>query len=257
MDELETITNIIPEETKKYIYNDGLKPTVSEVGKTLSLVPRVVNGALAKVEMWCMNREFMVDSLKIELEAKLANKKQENIVEASPRTFIPAAQAVSYSWEEEDIRKLYVNLMVADMDASTKNSIHPGFVEIIKQMSTIDVKLFTMLYKNEILPVYKIQRKGTEGGASTVLQYLLPDIYYNINDDVNVIVKSLNNLERLKLIEISYENQYTYKDNYLSIDNGTKCIRYKEILKDVFERQEGVIEKTAYGLDFYKICCKE
>lgn len=256
MDELETIVNMIPEETKKDIYNDGLKPSVREVGKTASLALRVVNAALAKVEMWCMNREFMVDSLKIELEEKLANIKQENIVEASPRTFIPAAQAISYSWEEEDIRKLYVNLMVADMDASTKNNIHPGFVEIIKQMSTIDVKLFTMLYKNRILPVYKIKKKGTDGGASTILQYLLPDIYYDVNDDVNVIVKSLNNLERLKLIEISYENQYIHKDNYLSIDNGIKCIRYKEILKDEFEKQEGIIEKTAFGLDFYKICCK-
>ena len=80
--------------------------------------------------------------------------------------------------------------------------------------------------------------------------------FKNINDDANTIVKSLNNLERLKLIEITYEKQYTNKENYLTIENGKKYILLKSLLEDNFKKEEGIIEKTEYGKDFYKICCK-
>ena len=60
MNEVKEIINIIPEDTKKEIYQDGVKLAMVETGKTLSLVPRVVKNAIAKVEMWCINREFMV-----------------------------------------------------------------------------------------------------------------------------------------------------------------------------------------------------
>lgn len=49
MNELKDIAEIIPDEIKKEIYEDGIKPTMKETGKTLSLVPRVVKNALAKV----------------------------------------------------------------------------------------------------------------------------------------------------------------------------------------------------------------
>lgn len=55
--------NTIPEEMKKEIYNDALKPAMQETGKTLSLIPRVIKNAFAKVEMWCDKREFVVQKL--------------------------------------------------------------------------------------------------------------------------------------------------------------------------------------------------
>ena len=70
MNELKEIVDMIPEDTKKEIYQDGVKPAMVETGKTLSLVPRVVKNALAKVEMWCINREFMVKEFEQELQKK-------------------------------------------------------------------------------------------------------------------------------------------------------------------------------------------
>ena len=109
MNELKEISELIPEETKKEIYKDGVKPTMIEAGKTLSLVPRVVKNALAKVEMWCINKEFMVKEFEQELQRKLESKNAENIVDADPNIFIPSAQAISYNWEKEDIKQLYLN----------------------------------------------------------------------------------------------------------------------------------------------------
>ena len=108
MNELKEISELIPEETKKEIYKDGVKPTMIEAGKTLSLVPRVVKNALAKVEMWCINREFMVKEFELELQKKLEEHKAENIVDADPSIFIPSAQAISYNWDKEDLSLIHI-----------------------------------------------------------------------------------------------------------------------------------------------------
>ena len=100
MNELKEIVDMIPEDTKKEIYQDGVKPAMVETGKTLSFVPRVVKNALAKVEMWCINREFMVKEFEQELQRKLESKNAENIVDADPSIFIPSAQAISYNWKK-------------------------------------------------------------------------------------------------------------------------------------------------------------
>ena len=200
MNELKEIVDMIPEDTKKEIYQDGVKPAMVETGKTLSLVPRVVKNALAKVEMWCINKEFMVKEFEQELQRKLESKNAENIVDADPNIFIPSAQAISYNWEKEDIKQLYLNLMASDMDITKKENVHPSFSEIIKQMDSNDVKIFTKIYSKIVIPLYVLQ-KNEEKGTTPILDYLLTsDFYVNISE--NKVIKSLNNLERLKLIEI-------------------------------------------------------
>lgn len=249
------IAELIPEETKSEVYNDGFKPTVKQLGKTISLLPRVINSAFAKVEMWCMNKEFMVENFKRELEEKLSKKKESDIIEANPRVFLPAAQAISYSWDENEIKNLYINLMISDMDINKKEYVHPSFIEVIKQMDIVDARLFTELYNNQCLPVYRLSKKENNGGNTSILPYLLPAFYYNISSE-RVIIKSLNNLERLKLIDIRLDENYVNKNNYLSIENSELLAKYKKEYTDTLEIQEGVIVQTEFGLDFFKTCCK-
>lgn len=245
----------IPNEMKKEIYQDGIKPTLIETGKAVSLFPRVIKNAFSKVEMWCLNREFIVEEFKIELQEKLETRRNENIVDANPRIFIPAAQAISYSWDEKEIKELYINLMVSDMDCDTKKMVHPSFTEVIKQMDTIDVKVFTLLYKSVILPVYRLDKKSELGGLSSILDYLLTDNYYLLASE-NIIIRSLNNLERLKMIDISFEESYTDDKNYSKLKDGEMIAKYREKYGESLEITKGVIKKTEFGKDFYNVCCK-
>lgn len=254
MNEVKEIIDIIPEDTKKEIYQDGVKPAMVETGKTLSLVPRVVKNALAKVEMWCINREFMVKEFELELQKKLESKKEENIVDADPSIFIPSAQAISYNWEKEDIRQLYLNLMASDMDVTKKENVHPSFSEVIKQMDSTDVQIFTKIYKRTILPLCILQKKE-ENGTTPILDYLLTsDFYTNISE--NKVIKSLNNLERLKLIEIYDDQYYTDKRIYHSIENDKEIQKYRSEFLDKLDITNGMIKKTEFGKDFYDVCCK-
>ena len=254
MNELKEIVDMIPEDTKKEIYQDGVKPAMVETGKTLSLVPRVVKNALAKVEMWCINREFMVKEFEQELQRKLESKNAENIVDADPSIFIPSAQAISYNWEKEDIKQLYLNLMASDMDITKKENVHPSFSEVIKQMDSNDVKIFTKIYSKIVIPLYVLQ-KNEGKGTTPILDYLLTsDFYVNISE--NKVIKSLNNLERLKLIEIDDDQYYIDEKIYNPIESGKEIMKYKAKFLDKLDITKGMIKKTEFGKDFFYVCCK-
>ena len=254
MNELKEIAELIPEETKKEIYEDGIKPTMVETGKTLSLIPRVIKNAFAKIEMWCLNREFMVKEFEIELQKKLEKHKIENIVDADPSIFIPSAQAVSYNWDKEDIKELYLNLMASDMDRLTKESVHPSFSEVIKQMDSLDVRIFTKIYRKNVLPIYKLEQKKNRG-TIPILSYLLSDDFYE-NASETKVIKSLNNLERLKLIDIIDDEFFVDESLYIPINNGTIMQLYKNKYSDSLEITKGMIRRTEFGKDFYDVCCK-
>lgn len=253
MNELKEIMDMIPEDTKKEIYQDGVKPAMVETGKTLSLVPRVVKNALAKVEMWCINREFMVKEFEQELQRKLKSKNAENIVDADPSIFIPSAQAISYNWEKEDIRQLYLNLMASDMDITKKENVHPSFSGIIKQMDSTDVKIFTRIYGKDRIPLCGLKLKK-ENGTVPILDYLLTGDFY-INTSENKVIKSLNNLERLKLIEIIDDEFYVDENIYFPIKNGSQIMKYKSEFLDNLDISKGMIKKTEFGKDFFDVCC--
>ena len=87
------------------------------------------------------------------------------------------------------------------------------------------------------------------------MDYLLTsDFYTNISE--NKVIKSLNNLERLKLIEIYNDQYYTDKRIYYSIENGKEIQKYRSEFLDKLDITNGMIKKTEFGKDFYDVCCK-
>lgn len=246
---------IIEKDELMEVYRDGLKSTIKETGKVTSLFPRTIKNALSKVEMWCLNKEFIVEDFKLDLEKKLEEKQVEEIVDADPRIFIPSLQALSYSFDEEEIKKLYINLMSSDMDKNSKRKVHPSFSLVIQQMDVLDVKLFTMLYSSRILPVCELSEKGNVNSFSVLEEYILPDYFYTLASTQDIL-KSLNNLERLELIKISMVEYYTDKSYYESIEFGSLVLEYKKEYAGELDISYGLIKKTQFGRNFYEVCCK-
>ena len=63
------------------------------------------------------------------------------------------------------------------MDRLTKESVHPSFSEVIKQMDSLDVRIFTKIYRKNVLPIYKLEQKKN-GEPLPILSYLLSDDFY-------------------------------------------------------------------------------
>lgn len=87
------------------------------------------------------------------LEKKLEKISDEDIQIPEGYIAIPAIQALSYSFNSKQLRKLYANLLSKAMYKKTADKIHPAYTEIIKQLSPLDAIVLDVIKrenKNEI-----------------------------------------------------------------------------------------------------------
>ena len=256
---LNSASNLL--EKAPQIYDDGLAPYVKEMGKTLALPPKLINGALLPLREWALEREYRFSEIELELEKKLMNTDPNKITTPELHIAIPAIQAISYSMNNEELRNLYANLLAKSMNSDTKDSVHPSFVEIIKQLSPLDAKIFKHLcmdFLNQANPIVNLrQLDKTTGGGVTVVRNLTLLNLATTED----IALSIDNLERLKLIEIPIFGSYTNEDLYTPFES-LEITQKLKVAFDQFEHLELDIDKktiniTDLGYIFHRICVKE
>ncbi|OXR49305.1 hypothetical protein PuT2_05695 [Pusillimonas sp. T2] len=131
------VTKLAPE-----VYKDLVKPAAQEVG--------VVAGRSAKALLSPV-RAFLWSWERIEqLVVDGVNRRFERIPEEQrktpdPEIAVPLIQALTYTAQNETLREMYLNLLSNSMDTAMDKSVHPSFVDLIKQMSAIDAKVFERL----------------------------------------------------------------------------------------------------------------
>lgn len=243
-------------ETVPDIYSDGLKPATKESGKVLAIIPQTVNAMLLPLRKWNIEREYNFKETEKLLAQKLENVSPEKIVTPKSYVAVPAIQSISYSMDSEELRNLYANLLAKSMISDTQDSVHPSFVEIIKQMSPADAKIYKSILESPTRPLINLQKKSDSGG-----QY---PIQYNcswIKDfSIKQVAASLDNIVRLGLIEIPYGEYYTTK----SIYDDVKCNPLFKVLEqqstailqsgETLEYEERYIKITDLSSIFYNIC---
>lgn len=239
------------------LYDDTIQTAAKETGKTLGLVPKTINAILAPLRKWIAYREYSVAEIEKILALKLENIPPEKIVSPEPYVAVPALQAISYSIDNEELRNLYANLLANAMNSDTKNSVHPSFVEIIKQLSPLDAQIFNIIYKNTVNPLINLDRRNKEtSGTSNVVKNIT---LINIAP-VEYISISIDNLSRLKLIDIPSDGYYSNEDLYKPFYDLEIYQRYNKMFidpnPDKLEIDKKVIGKTEIGKLFYTICVK-
>lgn len=249
---------ILPNETKHQIYLDAAQPTVQEVGKFLGRIPRAINAAFAPLDIWIESRQHNIAMTKKLMEQNLENVNPEKIVPPEPYVAVPAIQALSYSMDSEELRKLYANLLAKSLYTDTKDSVHPAFTEIIKNLSPLDCRVFEAILKKgaKQIPCFELRLGKTENSSYVTLFPYITEFTF---DTVDNIAMSINNLERNRLITCS---DFRYTD-----DSKYEVIRQTEIFQSL---QDGIndavpgkkmfahkssIHATNLGKEFYKVCC--
>ena len=253
-------------ETVPDLYNDALKQVTQESGKTLALIPRAINAALVPLRQWIAEREYKLAETEKLLAQKLEHVGKEKIVTPEAYVAVPALQAISYSMNSEELRNLYANLLAKAMNSDTKNSVHPAFVEIIKQMSPIDVHILEDVFSKtyiQLIDIFSSRYKNvthdqTIQREKPVERHGFEGITHIIKFPPDIVKISLDNLLRLRLIE-------ERSDIALSIDDEIKVSPYyinsvkqyqKYIVNDfwIYEEIIHIFCLSDLGLCFHDIC---
>lgn len=195
------------------------------------------------------------------IASKLNGYSTEELIPPAPYVAVPALQAMSYSIDSDELREMYSNLLAKAMLKSEFVKVHPGFVDIIRQLSPIDADLLNLIgpkHSHAFIDVWK--RFGQNFREEMLLYFSI--VALNKYDPV-LSSTSLSNLERLGLITFNYQLKSTKINDYdklkksdfvlgLESDFERKSKRSGKISKLDFD--EGIVSLTPFGRSFAEVC---
>lgn len=216
----------------------------SETDKTTALIPRAIRAALSPLEKWILQKEYNLAETEKLLASKLNNVPVGNIITPPSYVAVPALQAIAYCMDDEQLREMYAELLTHAMNSETVDNVHPTFVEIIKQMSPYDAIVFRKLVSQLVIPCVGIKY----GNKQTKASYPIQDIVAFGNLEKHPVVPtqiSLENLERLRLIEIRHNQKSNNNEPYELLKRSVAPI-VEQFIKD----NEKTLDKNIYEVQF-------
>lgn len=259
--EMLDLTKEVAKVIAKDAYDDGGKPIVKPTGELVGLIPRAIKAALAPVEKWILQREYNVEETKKLLEEKLKSVPPELIQPPEAHVAVPAFQYISYCMDNEELRDMYANLLANSMNEVVKNGVHPGFVEIIKQLCPDEAKILRYMSAHNTIPTITLRYENEKGEGIAVVRN-----FSNVGELAQCespfpINKYFDNMIRLGLLESSQTlSSLTDKRVYDPLRNHRHILPYveqaalqaTEYKKATFE--EGYMRLSDYGKSFCEIC---
>jgi hypothetical protein len=181
------------------VYGDALAPAMRRLGAEIELVPRAIHLALTPLRglLWGMEQiEAMIATI---VANKMKGVDPSKIVEPPLNVVGPAFESLKYAGHDESLREMYANLIASAMNADTRDSTHPAFAEIIRQMTPLDAHVIRYLASENALPLLTIKysEPGTEGEQRLVEDFTIIDDF--ARGVPGSIQTSIGNLRRLGL----------------------------------------------------------
>lgn len=225
-------------------------------------------------------QDINVELYKSEILNELIKISPENIKQPDLKILGPSLEASKYYVEDEPLRIMFAKLIAGSMDTSKDNSVHPSFVEIIKQMNPLDADNMLKIHMNNNEDsICEIKANFSTGG----FQKLYTNVYLGNPNQRNqsLIGPSLENLKRMGLIKIDYQEFYTNEavydvfknteeyssaaeyiirtnaehDRIREINSGNPQIISTDLpVLTGPELQKGILKVTPYGVNFCAAC---
>lgn len=204
---------ILPE-----VYTDLAKPAVQVIGITTG---RTVKALLAPIRGMLSGLEMIEKTIGIGLQKRIDKIPEENRKTPEPEIAVPTLEALRYTAQNETLREMYLNLLGNSMDDRKKNIVHPSFVYLIKQMNTLDAKVFEKISNGKGYQKIMNPRISLKG-KNKFIQEATPEWYagwkiegYN---EFNISV-SFVRLNKFGLIEFMHDKT-VWNENYDIIENS-------------------------------------
>lgn len=153
------------------VYEDALSPFAKELSKGLVSIARMVNSGVFLVE----DSVHAVTSVLRMTAENLALLPPKQISFDRPRVALQALNEAKFAINEDEIQRLFSNLISASLDKKTSSIAHPAYIEIIKQLQPDEAKILRFMFNKE---------NHRKGHAPTI------DIVQQDSEDSNLTITS-------------------------------------------------------------------
>lgn len=237
-------------------YDDIIHPSAKNVGQALGTLTSTLNLLLAPFSWAVYGFKHIDATVKSELTEILSDTPIEKLSQPEPNIVIPTYEALRYSLDKESLKKMYINLIASSMINDKKEKVHPAFVEVIKQLSPFDAEFLKSLFYNQVpqIPKIKVRLQVSENNSNGIdlFRTILSPKYFTNLSIINEYSFSLDNLERLKIIEINDSyclNKPNIYDDIIKLVNKDSLANFREDLNYI-DLIEGCISLTSFGQQF-------
>lgn len=253
------------------ISKEVVVPPAKEISHGLTQIIRFATVSLDNaVERYEKKLKFKRERFLKQLEEKYTEIPTDNIVEPNMNVIGYTIENLKYNLDEDYLVDLYTNILISDMDKRTKSKCHVCFPDMLKQLSKYDLKLLTAIYNVKDTKSFPFGKLKIVNSKDKTINFeihnsiYLSEIKGYFIYDYNQFSRSVENLHRLGLIEISYTNFFTDKKIYTNLINKVsptcECF-FGEILKDnpnaKLDCEPGILSISNMGYDLMKICLRD
>ena len=242
------------------VYQDVVQPAAKEVGTALETVAKTIHIALAPISALVWGYDQVKEFVSTKVAEKLTGVPDEKIQTPDPTIAGPTLESLKYTGHKEDLRDLYANLLANAIHVDEAKNAHPGFVDIIKNLTTDEAKIMKFLAKRTSYPIISCRANLKKGGGVNILKNISLLGKDSGCEHSNFTPNYIANLCRLGLIRIPPLSHLTDDNLYASIINHPTVQAKKrevESQKEVFtgfEIEKNYIELTEFGLQFARAC---
>lgn len=139
------------------LVNKALEKPALTIGEKISdLIEIVFGGITYKKQELMYKREVNFQKFKNELTEKINKIPLEERTEPSESIIAPTLEAAKYRIDTDEIRSMFINLIVSSVDDKTSSSVHPAYIEIIKNLSADDALALQILSLGREGSIYMI-----------------------------------------------------------------------------------------------------
>lgn len=199
----------------KFIDN-MLSPVAQEAGEALADIIKI---ARIPITDYLKKHEIKLNAALSQLKSDLEKIPDENIVNPKASIIGPALEDLfKYYLEEDYIVKTFSKLIAASMDKEQTNLVHPKLFWNIKQMSSMDSKIFNIMFLESYPTLYAIQPYAVFyitgmpfPGYTNYDVPLFPQNAWFSNNNMELQIKaydSIINLSSLGLIKQSVDEKF-------------------------------------------------
>lgn len=246
------------------VAKEVIPETLSETDSALStMVGWFNNFVLYPVKKANITYRYKLECFEDDLRKKVAQIPENQICEPKLSIAGPTLEALKYTYDEQELREMYVNLLASSMNTQKVDMAHPSFVEIIKRMDSIDAKLFKTFSKSK--EYYQvISPKISLSKENRFFPGAAPEFFFGWTvSDSDIFQISTSFIRLVKLGIVEYE-----KDSHSGEPSGYELLKQSKFLLEIlyeYQRKNPSVEIaiTAKNSDFYineygqkfAICC--
>lgn len=233
-------------------YDDAIKPAIDNVKFFMNFLTADIKPYMY-AKMNCSKSKIELIDKDLRDGDKLIPEK--NKVEPRLSIVGPAIDALKYKLDEEYIRKMFVKILVSEIDNRKQNKVFPVHVEIIRQISNEEALFITELSRiinkdNRFIIISMSEKYNSEKKSYAILN---DENNNNNNKLIKLSSIVVDNLKRLQFIEVTHhENSLLKNDTDLSF---IKKIDKEFKLNNKWLYNKEIIKITNLGRSFIEICC--